>query len=104
MPRSCLPIALAAALFAASPASAAPEVAPPDDFADAPAVAESLETMHAYIEDRLEQTGSWQARRAEGVCRDALRRLEDRRTALAYDADDGAAIWRDCHEAYVEVH
>jgi hypothetical protein len=103
MLRSCLTVVFAAALFAAGPVSAAPEVAPPEDFADAGAVADSLKSMHAYIEDRLEATGSWQARRAEGVCRDALRRLEDRRTALAYDAGDGEAIWRDCHEGYVEV-
>jgi hypothetical protein len=104
MLRFRLPAALAAVVAVAGPLAAAPEVAPPEDFADADAVAQSLESMHATIEERLAATGSWRAQRAEGICRDALRRLEDRRTALAYDAADGAAIWRDCQDAYRDVH
>ncbi len=98
-----LTLAAALAAFAVAPAAAAPDVTPPEDFGQAKQVRAALRDMHGYVRTRMKETGHWRARRAEGICGDALRRLEDRLTSNAYEADVGETIWRDCHRAYAEV-
>lgn len=91
------------AAVAAAPALAAPEVTPPEDFADAGQLRAALKEMHGYVREQEKQTGSWRARRAAGICGDGLRRLEDYRTSMAYDAEVGKRLWQDCHDAYDDV-
>lgn len=98
-----LTLAAALAAFAAAPAAAAPDVAPPEDFGRAGQVRAALKDMHGHVRTRMKEAGHWRARRAEGICGDALRRLEDRITSNAYEPGVGEKIWRDCHRAYVEV-
>lgn len=98
-------VALAAVLaLAAAPATAAPTVEPPADYAKANQVRAALKDMRRYVARQERETGDWRAMRANGICHDALRRLEDYRTSLAYAPDLGQKLWQDCHDAYDDVH
>lgn len=92
------------AAVAAAPTLAAPEVTPPEDFADAGQLQTALKEMHGYVREQEKQTGSWRARRAAGICGDGLRRLEDYRSSMAYDAETGRKLFEDCRNAYDDVH
>mgnify|MGYP000518945021 CR=1 FL=1 len=97
--------ALAAVLaLAAAPATAAPAVEPPEDFAKVSQVRAALKEMRRYVARQERETGDWRAMRANGVCHDALRRLEDYRTSQAYTPELGEKLWQDCHDAYASVH
>lgn len=102
MQRGWFPAAAAAALLIAGPVHAVPEVTTPD-FERSSAVRTSLRIMYNASRKQAEASGDWRARRAEGECRNALQRLEWRRSSGAYDAQAGGRIWRFCHDAYTRL-